>query len=376
MMKKLSILTIIVLYFFSPGCKEKTDITPSLIEPSAKMEGVINDEIDGVPIVVYGNQKRGFFSVYKRVDENGKEYKFERSEFAFPDVFKDEDGEIWSAFGKNNEGNSLQGLKNLVGYWFVFPSFHKKILLKDGREIINPFFEKENSTDNWLIDKNFVFSGSIKDGIKSIDNPIFISATSKEFIDNDFYKSLDGEDLLTAVQIGNDIHLYPHKIMEYHEVVNDKIGDQYIAMSFCPLTGTSRAWNREIDGKIHEFGVSGLLYNNNLILYDRVTDSNWSQIFDQSVNGSFIGKKISTIEVWEVKVTNMLDLEGRINVLSTNTGIDYEYKIAVYGDYKYSDRISFPLSFSDNRIPPKERVIGVTVGEITKVYRFEDFNSE
>ncbi len=63
-------------------------------------------------------------------------------------------------------------------------------------------------------------------------------------------------------------------------------------------------------------------------------------------------------------------------MLLTNTGIDYEYQYPLYGDYKYSDRISFPLTFSDDRIPPKERVLGVTVGGITKVYRFEDFDLE
>ncbi len=375
-MKKLSIVAILILNLFWLGCKEKTEVSPIKVNSTAVFEGVISDEINGIPIVIYGNKNTGFFSVFKRMDENGNSYEFERSEFPFPNVFKDQDGNTWSAFGieSENGGMKLQEINNLVGYWFIFPSFHKRIVLKDGSEIFNPSFENINLADDWLIDKKFIFSGSIKDGIKSIDKPNFIEATSKEFIDDNFYKSLSGEELVTAVQIGNEIHIYPQRILEYHEIVNDKIGDQYFTLSFCPFTGTSRAWNREFDGKIHEFGVSGLLYNNNLILYDRLTDSHWSQIFDMSVNGSLIGKKISTIQVWETKVADILSLEGRLKLLSTNTGIKYDYQYSVYGDYKNSDRISFPLSFSDDRFQSKERVLGVTEGDLTKVYRFGDFD--
>ena len=377
-MKKLSIIAIVFLNLLLFGCQEKTEVAPKLVKTTTVFEGVINDEINGIPVVIYGNQKNDFFSVFKRIDENGNSYEFERSEFPYPGVFKDQNGEIWSAFGNHNKNQNmkLQNINNLVGYWFVFPSFHKRILLKDGSEIFNASFENNSSTDDWLIDKKFVFAGSIKDGIKSIDKPVFIDATSKEFIDDSFYKNLNSDELVTAVQVDNEIHVYPHRILEYHEVVNDKIGDQYVAVSFCPLTGTSRAWNRDIEGKVREFGVSGLLYNNNLILYDRVTDSNWSQIFDMSVNGSLIGRKISTIQVWEIKAADILSLEGRLKLLSTNTGIAYEYQYPVYGDYKYSDRISFPLSFSDDRFQSKERVLGVTEGDLTKVYRFEDFNSK
>jgi hypothetical protein len=306
---------------------------------------------------------------------NGVVHEFDHSGLSFPDVFKDANGDSWNAFGEGPEADKdLQPVNNLIGYWFAFPSFHKKIILANGEEIVNPSFGTENPKNEWLVDRDFVFGGSIRDGIKSIDNPLFFDITSKVFQDDNFYKQLEPDELLTMVKVGNEIKLYPHRIFEYHEIVNDIIDGQPIAISFCPLTGTSRAWHRMIDGEIREFGVSGLLFNNNLILYDRMSGTNWSQIFDKAVNGPLIGNVTVSVNTWEVRVTDILDVTGgRVKLLSTNTGIQYDYQYSVYGDYKYSDRISFPLQFSDDRIPPKERVIGVTVGEITKVYRMQDF---
>jgi len=365
-----SILTIALI-----GCNKSEQIVPKSHEFSEVFNGVINDEINGVPIVVYGNSKRRFLSVFKRIDDEGNKYTFESSDLPFPDGLQDNTGKVWSVFGfttKENKRVSLQNVNNLVGYWFCFPAFHKSIQLYNGRGITNTSFD-ENS-EGWLIDRDFVFAGSIKDGIKSIDNPVFIRSTSKELIEDEFYKSLDPEELVTVVQVDRDIHLYPQRILEYHEVVNDKIDSLNIVVSFCPLTGTSRAWVREFDGLVNEYGVSGLLFNNNLILYDRQTDSNWSQIFGLSVSGQLVGKSALRLNTWEIKAEDISRLNGKIKLLTTNTGIDYNYSYSIYPNYKFSESINFPLTYLDNQISPKERVVGVTIGDNTKVYRFSDFS--
>lgn len=374
-MKYIQLILLIVVLV---SCREADEIAPGKMEGSTYNIGVINDEINGTPIVVYANEERNYLAAFSREDNNGIVHEFELSGFPFPDVMKNKGNEIWNVFGEhrgNDDGKDLTSIDQLVGYWFAFPPFHENILFRDGTNLVNPNFDnRKEIREDWLLDRNFIFSGSIKDGIQSIDQPQFIKVTSKEFIDNAFYKSLDPDELLTALKVGNEIRLYPHRILEYHEIVNDEFGDNAVVISFCPLTGTSRAWNRSIGGVVREFGVSGLLYNNNLILYDRVTNSHWSQIFDQSVNGQMIGEKVESMEVFEVKASDAIELPGNTLMLSTNTGIQYDYNYSVYGDYKFSDRISFPLSFSDDRIPSKERVIGVTCKEVTKVYRFSDFN--
>lgn len=372
---KQSFIIFSILFIITVGCGDRT-MDPGLpAKPIVFADGVINDEIDGVPVVIYGNSSINFFSAFSRMTPEGDELRLKRSQLAFPQVFQDAEGGVWDVFGKSFDNNvhNLVSVDNLVGYWFSFPAFHQNITMYDGSEITNPVFDHKSS-EGWLIDRDFVFAGSIKDGIQSIDNPKFIGASSKAFIDDAFYKSLDPESLVTAVRVGDEVHIYPQQMLEYHEVVNDQFGDHYVVVSFCPLTGTSRAWDRQIMGEVREFGVSGLLYNNNLILYDRNSGSNWSQIFNRSVNGVLVGADARTLDVWELRMADMLSINGNIKLLSTDTGIQYDYQYSVYGDYKDSDRISFPLTFSDQRIFSKERVMRVTVGNQTKVYRFADFD--
>lgn len=355
------------------ACDNSGDPPPE-VPPRAFYEGVISDEIDGVPFVVYISEERSFFCAFKGADINGNEYDLQRSGLPFPDVFADSDGNLWNVFGENSDAEkNLLPIKSLIGYWFVFPSFHKKILLHDGTEINNPSFGTENPVDEWLIDSDFVDEEALKDGIKSIDDPKFIASSLNEFESDLFYKSLPSDELLTMVKVGDEIKIYPHRILDYHEIVNDVIDGQPIAISYSPLTGTSRAWSRVIDGQTDEFGGSGLLFNNNLILYDRMSDSNWSQIFDKAVNGTLIGTEVSSVNVFEIRLSDVIEsTEGKALLLSSDTGFEDDYQHPLFGAYQESDIISYPLQFSDNSMPIKERVIGVTVGETTKVYRMSD----
>jgi hypothetical protein len=145
-------------------------------------------------------------------------------------------------------------------------------------------------------------------------------------------------------------------------------------MTYCPLTGTAIGWNRLIEGTKTTFGVSGLLYNNNLIPYDRLTNSNWTQIGQQSVNGELIGKRpifVATIETtWGVWKNMYPDSK----ILSENTGFDRNYSFYPYGDYNTNHNfLLFPLSIDDQRLPRKERVHAIVENNKAKVYRFSSF---
>jgi hypothetical protein len=349
--------------------------TPPEVPPRPFYEGVISDEIDGVPFTVYISEERSFFCAFKGADINGNEYDLQRSSLPFPDVFADSDGNFWNVFGESmaDAEKKLLPINNLVGYWFVFPSFHKKIVLYDGTEINNPSFGTENPLGEWLVDSDFVREEALKDGIKSIDDPKFIGSSLNEFESDFFYAHLPSDELLTLVKVGDEIKIYPHRILDYHGIVNDVIDGQPVAISYSPLTGTSRAWSRVIEGQTDEFGGSGLVFNNNLILYDRTTDSHWSQIFNKAVNGTLIGTEVPGINVYEISLTDVIETtEGKAKLLSSDTGFEDDYQHSLFGAYHESAIINYPLQFSDNSIPIKERVIGVTVGETTKVYRMSD----
>lgn len=225
------------------------------------------------------------------------------------------------------------------------------------------------TNNSWLIPQEFVFDGGPgKDGIPSIDNPTFISVNEVDF--------LDDNDLIIGFREGDVVRGYPHPILDWHEIVNDEVGNTKIALTYCPLTGTASGWNRVINGTETTFGVSGLLYNTNLIPYDRNTDSNWSQMRLDCVQGTLRGTAVDLLPVIETSWSTWKKLYPTAEVLSTNTGFSRNYSRYPYGDYRTNDNnLIFPVTNEDGRLGRKERVLGVQVGTFTKAYHIASFNT-
>ena len=218
----------------------------------------------------------------------------------------------------------------------------------------------------WLIPKDQIFDGGPgKDGIPALTNPQFASVSATSY--------LKDNDLVLVMKIGSEIRIYPHPILDWHEIINDEINGVKFALTYCPLTGTGIAWNRVINGKETTFGVSGLLYNSNLIPYDRATNSNWSQMKLLSVNGSFIGTSPNLIPVIETSWLTAKQIFPSAKVVTTSTGYSRSYGTYPYGDYKTNNGLLlFPVSPEDSRLPRKERILGVLVNSEAKAYRFQD----
>lgn len=224
--------------------------------------------------------------------------------------------------------------------------------------------------DSWTIPRDAIFDGGPgKDGIPALLNPDFIPAGEADYLEDD--------DLVLGFVSGNEARAYPHKILDWHEIVNDRIGEDYISVTYCPLTGTGIGWNREINGKHTTFGVSGLLYNSNLIPYDRETDSNWSQIRLDCVNGELKGTRIETFPLAETTWKTWKEMYPDTRVLSTRTGHSRDYGRYPYGGYRTDhDFIIFPVSNKDDRLPGKERVHGIVFSGQVRVYPFSEFENK
>lgn len=227
-----------------------------------------------------------------------------------------------------------------------------------------------NDTDTdsqWLIPEDQIFVGAGRDAIPSIDEPTFKTVDE---IDN-----LSDGDLVIGLKIGDQVRAYPHRILNYHEIVNDFIGDKAVAVTFCPLTGSALAWNREINGETTEFGVSGLIHKNNLIAYDRKTNSYWSQMLEQSVSGELIGsrpERIHLIEMnWEAWKTIYPDSE----VLTGETGFQRNYSTPPYGNNYAGDdnNIIFPIHREDDRLNRKDLGHGVLYNQDLHVFPMKEF---
>lgn len=226
--------------------------------------------------------------------------------------------------------------------------------------------DQDTLTGKWLVPKEKVFDGGPgKDGIPSVDEPKFLDASQVEY--------LNSNDLVLGIKIGDQIHAYPHPVMNWHEIVNDSLDDSHIAITYCPLTGTGIGWDRQIMGEVTTFGVSGLLYNSNLIPYDRLTESNWSQMLNKGIHGEMIGSEATTHTLLETTWATWEKMFPDSRVLSTNTGFKRNYQHNPYGNYKEKPDLLFPVEPLDERLFSKERVLGIIRDGQAKTYRFESF---
>jgi len=208
--------------------------------------------------------------------------------------------------------------------------------------------------------------GPPKDGIPSLDKPSYIDASEMN--------QLKPNDRVLGIIYKGEARAYPIRILNYHELVNDEIAGDKILISFCPLCGTGMAFHAEIDGSELEFGVSGLLYNSDVLMYDRQTESLWSQIQAKAISGQFKGTQLKQIPIehttWEHWQKHLPDSQ----VLSFDTGHSRNYQGTPYVGYEHSERIYFPVSHEDKRYHPKELVVGVINAKQAKAYPFSELD--
>lgn len=219
---------------------------------------------------------------------------------------------------------------------------------------------------DWLIPKKEIYDGGpSKDGIAALTNPLFLSANEASY--------LTESDLVIGVKIKDEIRAYPHFILDWHEVINDDINGTLFAVTYCPLTGSAVAWGRVVGSETTTFGVSGLLYNSNLIPYDRATNSHWSQMRLQCVNGERKGEFAVIHPIIETNWKTWRTMYPGTKVISHQTGYSRPYGFYPYGDYRTSNDLLFPVSNRDSRLSPKERILSVFIGEKTRAYRINSF---
>ncbi len=247
----------------------------------------------------------------------------------------------------------------------------KNLILLISIPLIFSYCKKDDPVSNgdWLIPSNEVFDGGPgKDGIPSVDNPQFASSDAIDYMNDD--------DLILAIQVGDEVRGYTHPVLDWHEIVNDEVNGLPIAITYCPLTGTGIGWERTINGKETTFGVSGLLYNSNLIPYDRESDSNWSQMANECVNGDLINTPINTYLLVEMSWATWKEMYPDADVITTNTGTNRTYGNYPYGSYRTSNSLNFPVDIDDDRLHRKERVLGVIINGKAVAYQFEKFSGD
>lgn len=202
-----------------------------------------------------------------------------------------------------------------------------------------------------------------RDGIPPIDLPKFEPIAAADW--------LGDREPGALVQFNGEVRFYPLAILTRHEIVNDRFGDIPVAVTYCPLCNTAVTFDARVAGQELRFGVSGLLRNSDLVMWDSDTTSLWQQITGESVVGEWAGTRLELIPTAIVSYADALENFPEALSLSTNTGTGAQYGANTYAGYSSSAQ---PFLFDgepDPRFPALSRVVGVTIGDVEKAYPFE-----
>ncbi|MCH8073344.1 MAG: DUF3179 domain-containing protein [Proteobacteria bacterium] len=219
--------------------------------------------------------------------------------------------------------------------------------------------------DDALVPPHEILNGGPgRDGIRSLDYPAFISANEATY--------LKSRDRVLGIELNGVARAYPIRILNYHEIVNDAFGGHAIVVTFCPLCNSGIAFNAEVDGTRLEFGVSGLLYNSDVLLYDRQTGSLWSQIEKTAITGTMKGTRLDALPMAHTTWRDWVARHPETEVLSDQTGFRRNYKVSPYPDYARNSALYFPVTAQNSKYRRKSLVLGLEIDGQFKAYPFSE----
>ena len=228
----------------------------------------------------------------------------------------------------------------------------------------------QTDTSQTLIDLSLVLSGGpIKDGIPAINDPEFITISQADpWIDDEFRGLL--------FEHRGIKRFYPYNILVWHEIVNDQIDSLSFAVTFCPLCGSGIIYNSNVSGSSIKFGVSGRLYESNLLMYDDQTESLWSQIEGKALIGQYAGKTLEVLKSQLLTFAEVKQFHPETEILSQDTGYQRNYSYYPYGDYDINDDLYFPVTYKDRSLPLKEIMYAVSYKNIPVAFVWERLRTE
>lgn len=219
-------------------------------------------------------------------------------------------------------------------------------------------------TGSLIYEGHIVPGGPAKGGIPAIDQPVFNRAEDVNW--------LEPEQRVIGVHHNGVAKAYPLAILNWHEIVNDRFAGDPVVVTYCPLCGSGVVYQAKMDNRDLTFGVSGLLYNSDVLLYDRQTDSLWSQLHHHAISGPMKGRTLVQLPSEHTLWGKWLKDHPDTLLLSRNTGASRDYNRDPYEGYEESKLLYFSVEFMSQAFHPKARVIGVELKGLAKAYPFSE----
>ncbi len=198
------------------------------------------------------------------------------------------------------------------------------------------------------------WGGVRQDGIPPLRNPVMVTAAEADY--------LAGGDIVFGLEVNGDVRAYPKRILAWHEMFVDRVGDVSVVGVYCTLCGSMILYETQYEGFNHELGTSGFLYRSNKLMYDRATQTLWSTLWGEPVVGPLVDQGIALARL-SVVTTTWAEWQQRHPdslVLSLDTGYERDYSEgAAYRDYFATDELMFGVPKLDRRLNNKDEVLGL-----------------
>lgn len=202
--------------------------------------------------------------------------------------------------------------------------------------------------------------GPQRDQIRAVDAPKLVAPDAAA-------AWARGDTPVLGVMHGTDAHAHPVHVIERHQVVNDEIGGEPIAVFYDPLGGVATSAKRTLNGKVLVFGVSGLVYNGTSLYFDRQTESLWSPLLGSAIAGPLAGTTLERVRTWQEPLDLFLGRAPKALVLERpDRGLDY--RVSPYQQYWVDERLPFPVAARDEAIHPKATTLGVIANGRARAY--------
>ena len=215
--------------------------------------------------------------------------------------------------------------------------------------------------DDAVIPKEKFAIGGVRDGVRAIDSPRFVGAEEAS-------QWVSPSMLVLGVQLGESARAYPERILDYHQVVNDEIGERPIVVTWDPVSGVPLVFSRRLGDRSLHFGVSGLLYQSHALIYDRETESLWSPFSGVAIAGPLKGEVLKRIPFSKEPAADWYSKHPRTRFLVRPFPKVIDYRRSPFAAHWSSPEIPFPVAATDPRFHPKEVVLGVSIGGVDRAY--------
>ncbi|MBQ27928.1 MAG: hypothetical protein CMH81_07310 [Nitrospiraceae bacterium] len=202
---------------------------------------------------------------------------------------------------------------------------------------------------------------TLKDRIPPLTNPRYSMAQEASWLAND--------DIVLGFVEKGDARAFPTRILNFHEIVNDTIGGRTVLISYCPLCRSGLVFDRQVGTKLLTFGNTSGLYESDMVMYDHQTKSYWFQVRGEAIVGSLTGTRLTLLPAFLLPWSEWLTLYPNTKVLSRETGFSRPYHRDPFRGYDELGTLpGFPINTTDNRLDPKEKVLGLTHNGVRRAY--------